>query len=251
MVNLVIDIGNTLTKVSVFSEDRIVYNERRTDFPLQQLIDLVRKYAIQQIIVSSVRGDVDLADHIDGVPVCFFNSNTAVPIVNNYQTPQTLGVDRLAGVIGAKTIFADSPVLVIDFGSCITFDYIDQAAHYTGGAISPGMRMRFKAMHHFTGKLPEIDDSTSTTAFSGLVGTSTKEALQAGVINGIVFEVEGYIQKYNDNNIDLKVILCGGDASFFDTRLKNSIFAHQILLEPDLVPIGLNTVVKYQHDRKS
>lgn len=252
MINLVIDIGNTFTKALVFSDNQIVYSKRDANWSASELEQLIKEYNIQKVVFSSVRGDYGVeTNEIAGIPVIYFSNKTSIPISNNYRTPETLGVDRLAGVIGAKQIYPNKAVLVIDFGSCITFDFIDINGEYFGGAISPGLKMRFKAMHQFTGKLPEIDNYESTQKFDSLFGTDTTEALQAGVVNGILFEVEGYIKKYNENNIDLKVILCGGDASFFDTRLKNSIFAHQILTEPNLVPIGLNTVVRYQDDKKN
>lgn len=252
MSNLVIDIGNTFTKALVFSDDQIIYSERKVSFSIVELEKLIKEYQVQKIIVSSVREEFDIeTNQIAEVPVIYFNYKTNIPVLNQYKTPNTLGVDRLAGVIGAKQIYPGKAVLVIDFGSCITFDFVNAGSEYFGGAISPGLKMRFKAMHQFTGKLPEIDNYESTQKFDSLFGTDTTEALQAGVVNGILFEVEGYIKQYNENNIDLKVILCGGDASFFDTRLKNSIFAHQILMEPNLVPIGLNTVVRYQDDKKN
>jgi len=252
MNNLVIDIGNTFTKALVFFDDQIIYSERKESFSTVETEKLIVEYQVQKVIVSSVREKSDTeTKQIAGVPVIYFNYKTNIPILNQYKTPDTLGVDRLAGVIGAKRIYPKKAVLVIDFGSCITFDFVNRESEYFGGAISPGLRMRFKAMHQFTGKLPEINDYESIRDFDALFGTKTTEALQAGVVNGILFEVEGYIKKYNENNIDLKVILCGGDASFFDTRLKNSIFAHQILTEPNLVPIGLNTVVRYQDDKKN
>ncbi|ADY53751.1 putative transcriptional acitvator, Baf family [Pseudopedobacter saltans DSM 12145] len=251
MANLIVDIGNTFTKILVFSGNQIVFSDRKETFSISELESTVEKFRINQVIISSVRSDADFGGlrHISNAVVIQFNNNTPVPISNLYETPETLGVDRLAGVIGAKEIFPDKAVLAIDFGSCITFDFIDEKGVYYGGSISPGLKMRFKAMHHFTGKLPEVDDAKSTKDFSATFGKNTKESLQAGVVNGILFEIEGYIKKYNEISGDLKVILCGGDSSFFDSRLKNSIFAHQILVEPNLVPIGLNTVVKYQYDQ--
>src|SRR5690606_34521365 len=183
--------------------------------------------------------------------VFYFNHQLPIPITNGYATPETLGADRLAGVIGAKNIYPENPVLVIDAGTCITYDFIDKAGFYAGGSISPGLRMRFKAMNHFTGKLPEVEVDMNITGFKSSYGKDTQESLISGVVNGLLFEVEGFIKKYNNQYLDLRVILCGGDSTFFDTRLKNSIFAHQILLEPNLVMIGLNTVVNYQHDKKN
>lgn len=253
MINLIVDIGNTFVKMLVFSDNQIVYNQRSEQFLISEIEEIVGSFGVKAIIISSVREENDLesVDQISGAKVIYFNHKTAVPIRNRYKTPETLGADRLAGVIAAKELFPEQAVLAIDFGSCITFDCIDVESNYYGGAISPGFRMRFKAMHQFTGKLPDVNDTDSIKEFNALFGTNTKESLQAGVINGILFEIEGYIKKYSEKYKGLKVILCGGDASFFDSRLKNSIFADQILVESNLVPIGLNTVVKYQYDKKN
>lgn len=242
MANLVIDTGNTFTKIAVFEGDKLVSITKVAELKEEDLNTVVQKYAIKQLIYASVKQDFafNLA-----IPVLKFSHQTKIPIHNLYQTPETLGLDRLAAVIGANHLFNSADVLVIDAGTCITYDFISKQKEYKGGSISPGLQMRFKAMHEFTGKLPLVVLDENNTAF---YGASTSEALQTGVTNGLFFEVSGYIQHYLNHNPETKIILCGGDASFFDTRLKNSIFAHQILTEPHLVLIGLNKVVNYQHD---
>lgn len=251
MVNLIIDIGNTFSKILVFRKEDIIYIQKQEQFFQDEIEALVKRYNVERILVSSVKGESPLpVSFVSGIEVVYFDYKTPVPIKNKYGTPETLGVDRLAGIIGAKNIFPQKAVLVFDFGSCLTVDFADEEGNYFGGVISPGLKMRFNAMHSFTDKLPLIDVDESVYEFEKQIGENTTESLMAGVINGMLFEIQGYIKKYNEKKIDLGIILCGGDASFFDSRLKNSIFAHQILLEPNLVPIGLNTVVRYQHDKK-
>lgn len=249
MVNLVIDVGNTFSKIAVFENDIKAYFSRSEHLEEEEIIGLVDQYQVKNLIISSVK---DLSE--DNYKIKYpqlnyirFNHQTKSPIINNYATPQTLGLDRLAAVIGAKKLYPEDPVLIIDAGTCVTFDFVDEKSVYEGGSISPGKTMRLKAMHQFTGKLPEVELGNDLSTHQ-LLGSNTVEALQTGVFNGMLFEIEGYIRHYSQKYSSLKIILCGGDASFFDTRLKNSIFAHQILLEPLLVLIGLNTVVNYQND---
>ncbi len=252
MTNLVIDIGNTFAKISVFINDSIVFVSQEKEVNNQSVSGIIHQYKVQNVIISSVKKQDNLFfNHFKDLKIFHFNNQLPIPIKNGYATPATLGADRLAGVIGAKKIFPDNAVLVIDAGTCITYDFIDEAGLYAGGSISPGLNMRFKAMHHFTGKLPEIAVNEAVNTFENVYGINTQESLISGVVNGLLFEAEGFISKYNHQQSNLRVILCGGDSTFFDTRLKNSIFAHQILLEPNLVMIGLNTVVNYQHDKKN
>jgi type III pantothenate kinase len=159
-----------------------------------------------------------------------------LPIKNNYGTPETLGVDRIAAVCGAQQIFPFQNCLVIDAGTCVTFDIIDKDGVYYGGAISPGMHMRFKAVHTFTARLPLI----SPVPEAKLIGDSTETSIQSGVINGMAAEMVGIIQRYQVKFNDLRVILCGGDTLFFENKLKASIFA-----SPELVLVGLNSILIY------
>jgi type III pantothenate kinase len=153
-------------------------------------------------------------------------------------------LDRYAAVIGAAALFKNSNCLVIDAGTCITYDFIDKDKNYRGGSISPGLVMRYKAMHTFTVKLPLVDFDAG---FLEDYGNDTRTSMVSGVQNGIVYEVQGFIQSYLSVYPDLIIALCGGDAEFFGTQLKNSIFAHIVKAVPDLVLIGLNEVI-YQHN---
>lgn len=249
MANLVIDVGNTFSKIAVFEKNERVYVSRSEQIHNNDISGLINKYRVKNLIVSSVKelGEDKYKTYYPNLNYLRFDYQTHIPIKNKYATPQTLGLDRLAAVIGAKDIFPFDPVLVIDAGTCITFDFIDKESVYEGGSISPGKKMRLKAMHQFTGKLPEVDLENDSIMID-FYGNNTTKAMQSGVLNGMLFEIEGYIRHYSQKYSSLKIILCGGDASFFDTRLKNSIFAHQILLEPLLVLRGLNTVVNYQND---
>ncbi|MBU1373136.1 MAG: type III pantothenate kinase [Bacteroidetes bacterium] len=249
MINLVVDIGNSSTKIAVFDQDSIILSDKAIDYCDQDLQKLKEKYQIENLIISSVRKNIGLDEEYlkSNFNYIKFNHSVFIPIDNKYESPTTLGLDRLAAVIGANKIYPKQKVLVIDAGTCITYDGINEKAIYNGGSISPGINMRFEAMHHFTSKLPLVSfDSDYKSAY----GKNTNEAILSGVINGLIYELEGFIKQELNNNKETKIILCGGDAAFFDSRFKNSIFAHLILHEPNLVLIGLNTVVNYQHDFK-
>jgi type III pantothenate kinase len=169
-------------------------------------------------------------------PMMEFTYQTPIPIRNLYRTPQTLGVDRLAAVIAAYTTQPHHPALVIDAGTCITYDFIDKHGQYQGGNISPGMEMRLKALHEFTSKLPKIEASGETP----LYGYSTETAIRSGVIRGIEHEISGYIQHLKKNYPSLLVFLTGGNDFSFDTNLKSGIFADGFL-----VLKGLNRILDY------
>lgn len=249
MINLVVDMGNSSTKIAVFDQDNIILSDKAVNYCNQDLQKLKEKYQIENLIISSVRKDIGLDEGFlkSNFNYIKFNHAVSTPVDNKYESPKTLGLDRLAAVIGGNKIYPEHKVLVIDAGTCITYDGINEKATYRGGSISPGIKMRFEAMHHFTSKLPLVNfDSDYKSAY----GKNTNEAMLSGVINGLIYELEGFIKQELNKNKETKIILCGGDAAFFDSRFKNSIFAHLILHEPNLVLIGLNTVVNYQHDFK-
>lgn len=249
MINLVVDIGNSSTKIAVFDKDHLVLSEKAVSYNDDDFKNLKEQYQIKNLLISSVKKENGFDEDFltSNFNYLTFNHTVSTPIKNEYESPQTLGLDRLAAVIGANKIYPNQNVLVIDAGTCITYDGINEKAVYKGGSISPGIKMRFEAMHHFTSKLPLVNFDA---AFKDLFGANTNNAILSGAINGVVYEVEGFIKQELDQNKETKVILCGGDAAFFDSRFKNSIFAHLILHEPNLVLIGLNTVVNYQHDFK-
>ena len=164
------------------------------------------------------------------------SSNTELPVSINYKTPETLGNDRIAGVCGASALFRGINILVIDAGTCITYDFIDKDKNYFGGGISPGIDIRFRALNTFTGNLPLVN---RTDNFD-LIGDSTEGSIRSGVLNGVIAEIEGVIKRYKDRFGQLKIIFTGGDTIFFDKRLKNDIFAL-----PNLVLVGLNEILDF------
>jgi type III pantothenate kinase len=245
MPNLVIDAGNSTVKLAVFKQDEIIFSTTEETINQESIEAITNQYQCKNIILSSVRDGLAINEAELALNFNYhrFSNHSIIPIKNNYLSPKTLGLDRLAAVIGANQIYKNKDVLVIDAGTCITYDMIGEEGIYYGGSISAGINMRFKAMHQFTSKLPLVPFDKS---FDKSFGQNSSEAILSGVLNGVWFEAKGFLEAHQTNNF--KVILCGGDAPFFDTRFKNSIFAHLILHEPNLVLIGLNTVVKYQHD---
>lgn len=249
MTNLVVDIGNSFIKIAVFDQDDIVFSDHSTTLKEEKLHQIKEEFKVKNLIISSVKKDIafdesDLKKHFNYIR---FDCFTPTPVKNKYKSPETLGLDRLAAVVGAKHIFPSQQVLVIDAGTCITYDTINEEGEYYGGSISPGIKMRFEAMHQFTSKLPLVNFEEN---FDKAFGDNSKDAISSGAINGVLFEVEGFIYQQVKKHPQSKIILCGGDSAFFDSRFKSSIFAHLILHEPNLVLIGLNTVFNYQHDHK-
>jgi type III pantothenate kinase len=247
MTNLVIDIGNTLTKVAVFNDRDI--NELQFFENLDAVIleEYLRGKKIDHAIISTVEKDITDLEHLLQSLCTYFRFSTVLSrrVKNRYKTPGTLGLDRYAAVIGAETIYPSKNSLVIDSGSCITYDFINSEGEYYGGSISPGIKMRFQAMHTFTERLPLVEPDFG---FAEEYGTDTRSSLLSGVQNGVWNEALGFIQMFASHYPDLKILLCGGDVKFFDSRLKNSIFADAVKTEPNLVLIGLNEVIYQQND---
>jgi type III pantothenate kinase len=235
-MNLVVDRGNSAAKVGIFDHQNLM--EKHTFSKQDALKDFLQHTTAENIIVSSVKTDVDeLLSWTKQASKKFVLHHTLpLPITNLYSTPATLGVDRLAGVCGAKQIFPSQACLVIDAGTCITYDFIDKDGNYQGGSISPGLTMRFQAVHTFTAKLPLVSPNKNAP----LIGNSTESSIQSGVVNGMLAEIEGIIGQYTKKFGGVKVILCGGDAVFFENQVKASIFA-----SPELVLIGLNSILNY------
>ena len=247
MANLVIDIGNTLIKIAVFRHDELVHNAHYSTLEAETLINLIDQYQVNKAIISSVRKETEswrgtLEKKID---VKYFNAGMTAGVHNQYKTPQTLGLDRLAAVIGAKQLYPGKGNMVIDAGTAITYDWIDAEGNYFGGSISPGLNMRYKALNYYTGALPLIN---ADDQFNDFYGNDTASAMRSGVQNGIKYEVTGFIESYQRNHPELNIILTGGDSIFFDTLLKNSIFAPYIKNEPYLVLKGLNAAIQNNND---
>ena len=244
MSHLVIDIGNSRTKVAIFDDRKLIKNDVLEYLTDDRLKEYFEEDIIQQSIISSVKDEIEVLENvlIDRTDYIRFSATLNIGINNKYKTPETLGLDRLAGVIGAKALYPGKNCLVIDLGTCITYDAIDKDGTYQGGSISPGLNMRLRTMHELTGRLPAIQ----LADFDGLEGNDTETSMLSGVVNGTFSEMAGFIERYKAQYSELQVILCGGDANFFDTRFKSSIFAHTLKTEPDLVLIGLNEVINQQ-----
>ena len=238
-MNLVVDIGNTRIKLAVFKNKQPVINEKiELKFFLTKIKELFKAFPrINYAIISSVKGldkEVEILSLFCKVHVLSYQSKT--PFKNSYASPQTLGVDRIAVVAAAFYKYPRQNVLIIDAGTCITYDMLNDYGEYLGGAISPGLTMRYRAMHDQTDALPllQLNDTVD------LIGNTTESSIHSGVINGVIHEVDGVIDQYKLRFKDLTVILTGGDVHFFGKRLKNSIFANsKFLLE------GLNYLLEY------
>jgi type III pantothenate kinase len=239
-MNLTIDIGNTRSKIAIFKQNEIIKTITENELSVSVLNEIFSKnQEIKSTILSSVRDvDPEIIDFLKKKSECFIdlNQDTSIPIENLYQTKSTLGKDRLAAIIGANNIFPNTSVLVIDMGTAITFDFINNKNQYLGGTISPGLEMRFKALNQFTGKLPLLNKKEDYH----IIAKTTEDAIISGVQNGIIFETDSYINKLKEKYEDLKVILTGGDAIFFDKKLKNAIFVNL-----NLNFIGLNKILEY------
>ena len=226
-MNLVIDFGNTLLKIAYYDtavlKDRFVYD--KTEIPM--LTQQLQNHKFDTCILSSVIDiDVFFIDFLRSISKEFilFSHEFPLPIKLSYQTPTTLGNDRLALAAGAYFRFPSQNALVISAGSCITYDFVDEKAVYHGGAISPGIQMRFKALNHFTDKLPLVEQDQYDMK---LTGNTTAESIIIGVQMGLAFEIKSFIDAYQKRFKDLMIILCGGDTNYFVKKLKNITFADE------------------------
>ncbi|GAA4849897.1 type III pantothenate kinase [Algivirga pacifica] len=231
-----IDFGNTYGKVGIFYKDELIKVYSR--LTASDVKNCLQNYVIEEAIICNVGENKDFLTEelLTFIPfVMSFNHKTSLPIHNLYTTPHTLGLDRLAGVMGAKVHFPEDACLVIDMGTCVTFDFIDEHNQYHGGSISPGLSMRFKALEAFTARLPLC----STNPEIGLIGNSTEQSIQSGVYHGLKAEIIGIIQHYQEKFGKIKVILCGGDGIYFEKALKPFIFA-----DYHLIHYGLNRILR-------
>jgi type III pantothenate kinase len=248
MAQLVIDIGNTLTKMAIFDGADLIGAGNHTVITVEFLDQFFASYyGITTALISSVKKEPEawISELEKRVQVVHFNRDMAYGIHNHYGTPQTLGLDRLAAVMGARYLYPENDNLVIDAGTCITYDGVDAGGNYYGGSISPGLNMRYKALQHYTAVLPLVQ---ADAGFDNYYGHDTVTAIRSGVQNGLMHEVQGFIQSYNKQAQHLNIILTGGDSVFLDTVLKNSIFAGYIKTEPYLVLQGLNAAIQEHND---
>ncbi|NRD19350.1 type III pantothenate kinase [Winogradskyella eckloniae] len=239
-MNLIVDVGNTFVKFAVYDGRNLIFKQSFKLEAFKKQYNLLKKAypKVDCAIISSVgrllQKDIDLVKA--DMPILELSSKTKVPFKNLYATPETLGVDRMALVSASVDQFSDNNVLIIDAGTCITYDFINKENEYLGGAISPGIRLRYKALNDLTANLPLLDASMPDS----IVGNSTNTSIHSGVIFGVIKEMDGIIDEYMENNIDLTIILTGGDTKFLSNQLKNTIFANSnFLLE------GLNFILEY------
>jgi type III pantothenate kinase len=227
---LTIDVGNTQIKSAVFEQNTLIekFVFLLSDFQIS-IEKILKKFEkISVLVISSVgKLENEALNVFSGmVEIYIIDRDKVFPFINNYATPNTLGIDRAVLASGAVLQYPNQNRLVIDAGTCVTYDFIDAQNVYHGGAISPGIRLRYEAMHNYTAKLPllELDEPEN------VVGNSTKESMHSGVVNGLTFEIDGYIDALKSQNENFIIILTGGDANFLAKRLKNTIFANSNFL---------------------
>ena len=238
-MKLLIDIGNTRTKWAVWQGDSELEQGVVESFSIDWVETLKRRYSLRYGLVCSTMGDAESVCNLlqkSGLKALVFDADCPVPIQNHYLTPRTLGRDRLAAAVGAATLYPDREVVIIDLGTALTIDHLTADGCFSGGVISPGLEMRFRALHTHTAALPLVEPTDT----EGVVGRTTEEAIALGVMNSVAFEIEGYLARFAKKNGDFIPILTGGAAKYFVKRIKNTIFA-----EPNLVFCGLNRILEY------
>lgn len=240
-MNLIIDIGNTRTKAALFNNCSLVsahlFQNDSVFIELSKVVDLQQ---VKKCIIASVAQNNEAAHQVlkKTIPQTFiYSSNTKIPIKNLYKSADTLGSDRIPCIIAAFEQSVGNDVLVVDAGTCVKYNFINKNGEFLGGGISPGLQMRFKALHNFTARLPLIETDEKYTE---LIGTDTTGSIRSGVQTGIVNEIDMTISDYIENYPAVKVFLTGGDAEFLAKRLKNSIFT-----DPNLVLKGLNSILEF------
>lgn len=238
---IAVDVGNTRIKAAVFEDNTLLESFIFQKTALQKSIqNILEKYQnTSHLAVSSV-SDVEkqaFMEFQNALNIHFVSHNDDFPFVNCYETPQTLGIDRMVLAAGATLQYPNQNRLVIDAGTCVTYDFIDENDNYLGGAISPGLRLRYDALHNYTAKLPLLTLENP----KHFIGKSTAESIHSGVVNGLAFEIDGYIDQIKCQYSNFIIILTGGDAVFLAKRLKNTIFANSnFLLE------SLNQTFQYK-----
>jgi type III pantothenate kinase len=238
-VNLIVEQGNTKLKVAIFDCGKIVSSILVDRDDKSVVNDIVKQYRPEQGIISSVvNTDEALTDYLKEHLNYFLlpDEYTPIPIRTEYETRNTLGMDRIAAAVGSCYLQPGRNLLVIDAGTAITYEVIESSGIYIGGNISPGLTTRFKALNAFTKRLPLVKEKDDVP----LIGTSTETAILAGVINGIVYEMDGFIDSLKAKYGNIFVFLTGGHSFYFERRLKNHIFA-----DANLVLVGLNRILEY------
>ena len=238
---LALDIGNTNIKSGIFSDGKLIQVKTFAISENERFFKEIFSefHNIETIVICDVTGKINLLDvglSQQNIPVYEINNRTNFFFKKNYKTPETLGKDRLASVAGGIVRFPETPLLIIDAGTAITFDFVKETGEFLGGNISPGIKLRFKALNSFTEKLPLLEKKENFPK----IGQSTNDAILSGVIGGTVKEVEGIISAFRQQNHNSKVIFTGGDAKFLHRFIKNDIF-----VLPNLVLEGIYELYKF------
>ena len=234
-MNLTVDIGNTSIKVAIFNSNELVLVKKNVT--RQEVMGLIKTHRVSKCIISKV-GKSSFDDL--GIETLVLTHNTKLPIGLNYKTADTLGVDRIATICAASDLYPNTAALVIDIGSCITFDYLSEEKEFIGGVISPGPKLRAQAMHNFTASLPLVSEIEATD----LVGKTTEECMKSGIYNGVLFEIKGFIDSFLEKSPEGKILLTGGYAKTFESSIKQSIFA-----DSNLVLKGLNRILRFNNEK--
>ena len=236
-MNLIVDIGNTRVKVAVFDVETLVYNQIYDSVLKRENIEYISaRYPIDRAIVSQVGPLMDYDSLFADISYKILSADLQLPIQNLYKTPATLGSDRLAAAVGAVALYPNQNNLVIDMGTCITLDFVSSHNEYLGGAIMPGISMKFKALHTFTDKLPLLTFDNGDEV--DIVGDDTRSSIFTGIINGTTMELEGFVERYVEKFGKMNIIFTGGDAIYFEKRVKFPNFVNS-----NLLLVGLNKIL--------
>lgn len=243
-MRLIADFGNTTQKLAAFNNEFIVAFERFEGITAGQLLSFISKNGPFQsaIIASTIKVNEEILNGFRHIPLFIELSHTTpLPIKLLYKTPETLGRDRISAAVAGHALYPEKNVLVVDAGTCITFDLVTKNGEYLGGSIHPGISMQFHALHTFTGKLPLVN----RREFDELTGQTTDESILSGVLQGTCASMNGMIEEYRSRYPDVVVLITGGDSPYFAGKLKNRIFAL-----PNLVLVGLNKILDFNEIEK-
>jgi type III pantothenate kinase len=237
-MNLVVDVGNTSTKLALYEKGKKIFFTRMNELSCEELEKELWGYKIKKAIISTVKNlpsfitDLLFSNIAD---VHFLSHNSNLPFKINVDTPEVLGTDRIAAVAGAYKLFAGENILIIDAGTAITFEFL-YGDIYEGGNISPGLDIRLKALNSFTGRLPLVAKSSDFSS----PGKNTNDAILAGVITGVTYEINEYIRTFKKERKNSKVIISGGDSILLKERI-----SFKTIYKPDIVIDGLNYILEY------
>ena len=245
-MNLVLDLGNSYGKIAVCEGSSVIESAGYDRITSKEIAYFHARYeGLEGAIISSVVNySREIIDYLGNLyNTCIeLDHATPIPLINNYRTPDTLGYDRIAAAVGAYTIYPGKTVLVIDAGTAITYDIVTSEGVFVGGNISTGLDIRFKSLNKYTNRLPHLERPEEKPK---LVGSSTREAIQSGIVNGLLFEMDGFIGAISQNYPKLQVVLTGGDAKYFEGKLKSSFF-----VDLNLNLVGLNRILEHNASDK-